>query len=293
MTLFPVQQHLKHVALKYMMSMNAESNPGTMNENPAIRRPFCQSASLLPLEYGRFLDQDVAKKDFLFAIADIFRFAAFSEVQCLNLLHISIDDIVRQRRQEQTGSLSKAVADPIDALLEYKTLLDRHHQRLQETLATLRRREKSGWPKAEKDPHRQKASQAACRLEEDYTHLVARAKELAVACHEGMGMLMNVAVISEAKKAIEQTERVKKLTLLATFFIPLSFTSSVFGMNLQELNSSRLSIWVWVAITVPVVVLTLATYMCNLSDLKARIVQLKRTRRAARLEAVAEKLASG
>ena len=41
----------------------------------------------------------------------------------------------------------------------------------------------------------------------------------------------------------EQSERVKKLTLMATYFIPLTFTSSLFGMNFDVLGQSDVPVW--------------------------------------------------
>jgi hypothetical protein len=46
-------------------------------------------------------------------------------------------------------------------------------------------------------------------------------------------ILMSSITILESEKAIEQAEVVTRLTNLAFFFIPLSFVSSVFGMNVN------------------------------------------------------------
>ena len=59
-------------------------------------------------------------------------------------------------------------------VLEYKTISNRHQQYLKESSATLRRREHSGWPEAEKEPYRQKAAIEARPLKEDYQHLFKR-----------------------------------------------------------------------------------------------------------------------
>jgi len=269
-TILPVQQHRKHIALKGMLHLTS-SSAETVKPNPPTKQPFVQSASLLPLEYCRFLDHEIAAHDFIFAVADIFRFAAYSEIQCLNLLQLLIDGVVRQRQQTQTRPPSEE-PESTHILVEYRAILDRHQQRLEEILATLRRREHSGWPMAEKEAHRWKAANEARRLEEDYQHLVSRTRELATACQEGMAMMMHQALITEAKKAMEQTERMKKLTILATIFIPLSFTSSVFGMNTKEFsNQNLLSIWVWFAMTAPIVLLTVVLYMYDMSVLKRRL----------------------
>ena len=74
-------------------------------------------------------------------------------------------------------------------------------------------------------------------------------------------LLSSVSVLG-AERSIEQTNRGQMLTRLAFIYIPLSFVTGVFGMNLKEINGSPLSAWV-VAITLVVTgictVLVLAT----------------------------------
>ncbi|KAK7699431.1 hypothetical protein SLS57_012406 [Botryosphaeria dothidea] len=48
----------------------------------------------------------------------------------------------------------------------------------------------------------------------------------------------------ESRKGIEQADTVKRLTALAFIFIPISTATSVFGMNIQELNPNP-RIWVF------------------------------------------------
>lgn len=72
-----------------------------------------------------------------------------------------------------------------------------------------------------------------------------------------MTILMNAAAIDESQKAISQAEGVAKLTTLAFFFVPLSFTTSVFGMNFLELSDgNHLSIWVWAATAAGTMIMT-------------------------------------
>ena len=57
---------------------------------------------------------------------------------------------------------------------------------------------------------------------------------------------MNAATIDESQRAIVQAEGIIKLTGLAFFFVPLTFTTSIFGMNFKGITQgSQLSIWVW------------------------------------------------
>lgn len=49
--------------------------------------------------------------------------------------------------------------------------------------------------------------------------------------------------IEHARRSIEQNDRVKKLTQLAFIFIPLGFSTSAFGMNLEVLGTGKANVW--------------------------------------------------
>lgn len=63
-------------------------------------------------------------------------------------------------------------------------------------------------------------------------------------------------------KAIEQSVRLKKLTLLVVFQIPLSFSPSLFNMSIHHLEQ-KMGVW-WVFIVC--VATTLFAYMLHLWD---------------------------
>ncbi|KAM0129352.1 hypothetical protein ACHAP3_007857 [Botrytis cinerea] len=63
------------------------------------------------------------------------------------------------------------------------------------------------------------------------------------------------SAVEESRKAIQQANDVKALTVLATVYIPLSFVAGVFGMNVKELNSGiDVDIWLYFAISIPVTI---------------------------------------
>ncbi|PNP58793.1 hypothetical protein FNYG_15014 [Fusarium nygamai] len=63
--------------------------------------------------------------------------------------------------------------------------------------------------------------------------------------------------IHESEKAIRQSDRIGALTSLATFYIPLSFVSSVFGMNVMQISSQETSIALFFAIAIPLTALSM------------------------------------
>ncbi|CAD6572448.1 MAG: hypothetical protein ASARMPRED_005339 [Alectoria sarmentosa] len=61
------------------------------------------------------------------------------------------------------------------------------------------------------------------------------------------GRLVATLAIQESRKSIEQSISTKRLAQLAYLFLPLSLGTSVFGMNVVELQNSELSVFMLVA----------------------------------------------
>ncbi|KAI0394054.1 hypothetical protein F5Y17DRAFT_279241 [Xylariaceae sp. FL0594] len=68
------------------------------------------------------------------------------------------------------------------------------------------------------------------------------------------------ASIKQAKVALEESRRTKLVAILAIFFVPISLSTSIFGMNIAELNQSGQSIWVFILTTVLVVSATMVIW---------------------------------
>ncbi|KAF7946464.1 hypothetical protein EAE96_009462 [Botrytis aclada] len=68
-------------------------------------------------------------------------------------------------------------------------------------------------------------------------------------------LLTAMIAVEESRKAIQQANDVKALTVLATVYITLSFVAGVFGMNVAELNSGvDVDIWLYFVISIPVTI---------------------------------------
>lgn len=103
------------------------------------------------------------------------------------------------------------------------------------------------WPKASSEKQRDKVAKASESLLQDFTYLLERAKTLSSSCDRGVDIAGNNAMIVESRRAIQQTQRTAKLTLLAFLYIPASFTTSLFGMNLVHFGTEGgVSIWWWI-----------------------------------------------
>lgn len=70
--------------------------------------------------------------------------------------------------------------------------------------------------------------------------------------------------IEMSKKSIEEGKRIKLLTMLAFFFIPVSLATSIYGMNLQQINQTGHDIWAFVITAVAIVVVALLAWALSL-----------------------------
>lgn len=285
------------------------ATPGDSHARTCVPAPIPapQSASLLPLDYDSLLSManltKCAAADPLAALAPLFTHAAFSEVQFLNLmqeqLEAELGPLVPQDRHHEFG---------LENLQYFASILDRHVCQLRHCLRAVnllahpsesqrpsRDRSRSGKPTARvrtfintdqdlgswdtdhihhKLPHlAPSAASSGHALTENYTELLSRCLDLLSRCNAGMNIMMNRSVVLESRKAIEQTDRVKKLTLLATFFIPLSFTASLFGMNFQVFGQGHLGLWIFPTVAVPITLFTYAFYVWDVEGSIKEVVR--------------------
>lgn len=208
-----------------------------------------QSTSILPLQYDSLIALvDLARRAPLYPLSmciPLFAHAAFSEVQFLNL--------IESRTQIQINTIAEGIpANTLDTLQYFSNILSRHVQQLKDSthaLGKLAERSSQGLtsvPETVRNIGISNNSDGAFTekgLLEDYEQLHVRCIDLPRMCAHGITLAMNKATIEESSKAIEQSGRLKKLTLLATLFIPLSLTASLLGMNIDLLGQNAVGFW--------------------------------------------------
>jgi hypothetical protein len=213
-----------------------------------------QNMCQLPFEYGTEMDRVCAPSDALYSLRDLFQFAASSELQFLNLLQSRIEHELSIIGKQALGR-QHAVA--LLNLKYIKSQLTAHAQRLDETVTLLENHHTFGWPSS---PDSETAKRTSGLLLLDFRHLLRRAGDLSKECEQGMATLANSSILEESRRMTDNAERVRKLTILATTFIPLTFTCSLYGMNFVELGTGDLRVWVWFVTAVPVSLLSFFIY---------------------------------
>ncbi|KAI0403725.1 hypothetical protein F4802DRAFT_284745 [Xylaria palmicola] len=297
-TVLPTIQHHQKMTSRRIGAFEAENSLGDAGPSPYGQLPTRapQSLSILPLEYPSLLSAvglaRRASSDVFHALIPTFAHAAFSEVAFLNLLAGLIEELIAPLPIDEFRS------DCFERLQEYEICLERHASQLRHSLRTVRVLRDSGaisrppynatQSQGDMDPRiRVRRDEARAHKEsplslefhlpeastytvtgivEDFEDLLDRCTRLRTRAATCMSTEMNRAMILESRKAIEQSERLKKLTLLATYFIPLTFTASVFGMNFKLFGQGDLPLWWYIVIAVPLILLT---HMISTADLAA------------------------
>ncbi len=199
--------------------------------------------------------------DAFYALHEVFAFAAASELQLLNLVDVKLEKYTKDGIAE---------TDSLPNLKYTERILYRHIQQLEQVLQGMHNARHRKWPKATSELG-EKANTAKESLEKDFEHLLCRAQKLHSHCTQAIATLMSSITIAESKEAILQAQRVSKLTLLASIFVPLSFTTSFFGMNVRELGQGPQSMRLWGYLSASLFCLTMLFLIFDLTLLFKRL----------------------
>ncbi|KAG8669316.1 hypothetical protein FPOAC2_08639 [Fusarium poae] len=82
-------------------------------------------------------------------------------------------------------------------------------------------------------------------LEQELVELQEDLQSLRTRSEQTLNFLVASTGISQSALVIDQTSGINKLTELAFFFVPLSFITAVFSMQVAELNDAPPKMWTW------------------------------------------------
>jgi len=174
--------------------------------------------------------------------SDLLKTSALSWKLFLSLLHT-------QHPSLPGDSTSKA-----DRLRRDSQVLHRARLYFRDAITFIERRNALEWPSCKSPKDKAAVELIMENLLVDFKDLDNEATSLAKACNDTISLEMNLISILDSKKSIEQAERVQKLTFLAYVFVPMSFITGIFGMNVKEINGSVPELSLFFAVTVPLAV---------------------------------------
>lgn len=242
-----------------------------------FRQNHTQSAALLPTRlYGAYLSTGPMSKDAFYAMHGLFSFSACSENQFLNCLRSKLDV------DEQSPSDENDILRDLRNVIYHKSLVRDHRDYLETVLKFIQHGGGPKWAPCSTQ-HLKRPTPPTIRLDgspsllpipchenvsgvgssspealaaknallQDYEALFRKACSLLQMYNERIEDMRTEAALHEAREATMQAKFMSRLSFVAFLFIPLSFTTSAFGMNVEELKDNP-SIWYWVGISFPV-----------------------------------------
>lgn len=162
-------------------------------------------------------------------------------------------------------------------LIHWRLLLERFGTELQQLEESLRRfaefisaTGKSLVPYRNNEETPPRSISPVDKLLEDSVFQINSLRQHTTRSHKSL--MANMSIV-ESKRGIAEAESVTKLTELAFFFIPLTFSASIFSMQVKELNASRISI---AAFFILAIIITTASYALRLLLRSENFIDLRR-----------------
>ena len=215
-----------------------------------------QSASLLSKNYGMSLDT-TAMSDPLHVLSELFIFIAKSECQYLDMIRAVLDDNITSKQLNDTQ-------DKIEIrnilIFSYRGL-EHRRDKIKDTIGFLKS-QFAELPAAE--------DTTVSRVLRDFEYLFGQTEDLMRRCDHEWNVVMSGAAVEDAQWSRDNSENQKKLTWLATIYIPLSFSCSLFGMTFFSLDSLRQGFILWLVVTLSLYIVTFLAPFANTKMLSRR-----------------------
>lgn len=183
------------------------------------------------------VDFELLKSDPFFLFASLLRTSLQSWAQLLNIL----TDVMKS--SQSTLELStKELRYDLDQLRYHIGFVNRAKEQVSELIELAKRGGCISWPKASSDEQRKRKRTIQRQLECDCINLIDRCSFMLASYESATAVLVGFAQLKASEKQMSEAKEVSSLTMLATIFIPLSFSASIYGMNISQWQPS-LSVW--------------------------------------------------
>jgi CorA-like Mg2+ transporter protein len=219
-----------------------------------------QSLAVFPEGYGRGIDWSLAKTDRFHVLSDVFRLAAFSQKQLLNVMK---EKIITEKNRLSLSNEKPTLAN----LLYFRDILQEQISNASYMLQLT-----SDQSKILQNGRRPSvivsADHAVAEVYSLFQDLHSQAQSLHEQCTQGMTIISNNSMLAESQQAIQQAKLVTKLTLVAFVYLPFTFTAGFFGMNFKELGTGTIPLWIFFAASVPLMIVTMAFFALDIPTTK-------------------------
>lgn len=213
-----------------------------------------QSLSLLRSAYGASLDPVEMCQNPIYALDELFRFHSASEKQYLDMIASVLETSIAEDYRTNPEGLSNTRT----ILLHSHRMLQRRQSHIAEMLNFLR------FPAitdaADASPRAKSAVRSLCV---DLEYLQHNNRELMSRCRHELDIMTNEAMFEDARRGIVLSRNSQKFAAFAAFYVPFSFTCSIFGMNFVQVDSIGKGFELWITVSIPIFLVSLTILFWN------------------------------
>ncbi|KAL9036348.1 MAG: hypothetical protein Q9214_006177, partial [Letrouitia sp. 1 TL-2023] len=261
----PVVFYKPGIALNSHVVAQGEDSLSHPFDIPLASMP--QSASLLSSRYDKLLDNQETSIDPFCTLHQLFVYFNVSEMQLMNAVAQELQHAVHTSPSPESEKSIRAQA----TFQHYRVFLQTHIRRIASILAVVNKQSAHDWLTATGE----KSDEARQRLAPDLEYLLQSGIELERQCEREISIIMSNATIAETRSALRLTARAYRWAVLTAIYVPLSFTSSIFGMNFVQFSAASKGVWTWLIVTVPILGASLLLIMWNNKKAKEMVRKLR------------------
>lgn len=205
-----------------------------------------QSASLLGPAYEQLFDSaDVATHP-LDSLVILFRYFCASEAHYLDMVATVLEDIIPDSQSVPIARKRESIPDIRRIILHSYRMLRRRRGHITDILQYL------DWHSTAVSEGTSGDISTAKLLKTDLEHLLLSNADLMSRCQHDLDSMTSEATFEDAERGITLSKSSRKFTAFAAIYVPLAFTSSIFGMNFIQIDEISWGFKLWVAVTIPV-----------------------------------------
>jgi hypothetical protein len=248
-----ISKTIEHCPVFFEKDMSQAARAHTAVGQSDDSRSTVQPLAVLPSRYGETMDWTTLREDSLLMLQELFYFQTAAACQYLDMLRKLISGWTAQLHP--TGD-----SDPTMEFIihfEYtKTVLVRWSTHFSTLLLRLDDQlSHDAGLTHERRRHRQTSFSP---IKKDIEYLRKEAETLIDLCESGKATIMSSFSVYASKRAQKESSLVTQLTKttnrITLIFLPISLVTSLFGMNFKQFGQGPLSITLWVAVSVPLLV---------------------------------------
>ena len=213
-----------------------------------------QSASLLGPAYEQlFHSPDVPTRP-LDSLVILFRYFCATEAHYLDMVATVLEDSIPDSHAVPIARKRESIPDIRRIILHCHRMLRRRRAHITDILQYL------DWHAAVVSEGTVGDVSTGKLLKTDLEHLLLSNADLMSRCQHDLDSMTSEATFEDAERGITLSKSSRKFTAFAAIYVPLAFTSSVFGMNFIQIDDVSWGFKLWVLVTIPICFLSYVVF---------------------------------